>query len=187
MKVNVGCGNHYANGWTNLDVVKIPDAGINPDVVGSIEDLPFGDGEVDFLYAGHCLEHLRIYPDANGTTQFDRGLREIARVLGPDGHAGFICPDVYRAIQWWKEGRAEWNLVDACLEGPDAGIDPETAWDGCFHQWNCHEQRLLELVQRTFPEAIAVPMSSSFLDPFPLVSRVTWQCAIVIRPAQETS
>lgn len=202
MRLNIGCGPHYAKGWTNVDVVSIPSADINPDVVASIDNLPFDDGSVELLYAGHCVEHLSILPThlppikigevavpampnqapIGLLSQFDDAMREIARVLAADGQAAFVCPDVYRAIHWWKEGRAEWNLVDACLEGPDAGIDPATAWDGCFHQWNCHEQRLLEQVQRTFPNAIAVPMESSFLDPFPMVSRVGWQCAVVIRP-----
>lgn len=190
MNVNVGCGTHLAKKpWVNVDLHYDVAAGITPDVVASLTELPFGDGEVRKLYAGHCLEHLSIHnPWHDPVTleihpsTFDRAMAEVKRVLGAEGVAAFVCPDVYRAITQYREGRADWALVDACLEGPDNGIDPASAWDGCFHTWNCHEQRLLGLIRRTFPDAIAVPMHSPALDPFPVVARADWQCAVITRP-----
>lgn len=179
LRLNVGAGPHYAKGWVNVDVVSKPEAGIAPDLVASITALPCEAGSVRRLYAGHCLEHLALQDGPPST--FDQAMREVARVLEPQGAAAFVCPDVYRALGWWKDGNAAWELVDACLEGPDDGIDPGAAWDGCFHAWNCNEARLLALVRRTFPEAVAVPLDSALLDEFPVVSRAAWQCAVITR------
>lgn len=188
LSLNVGCGPHYAKGWVNVDVVARPEADINPDVVASIINLPYEAHTVHRLYAGHTLEHLSLQNGVdNGSSSpaylstFDAAMLEVRRVLAPDGVAAFVCPDVYRALDWWKKGNAGWDLVDACLEGPDGGIAGADAWDGCFHAWNCHEQRLVELVRRWFPEATPVPMDSAALVPFPVVSRVEWQCAVLTR------
>jgi SAM-dependent methyltransferase len=164
-----------------VDVHRDETAGIRPDVIASIANLPYDDHSVHRLYAGHCLEHIPIMP-TDGRSAFDAAMREVRRVLAIDGVACFVCPDVYRALTWWKEGRADWALVDACLEGPDGGVDPASAWDGCFHAWNCHQDRLVGLVQRTLPAAVAVPMSSAALDEFPVVSRAEWQCAVLVTP-----
>lgn len=185
LSLNVGCGPHRAvDPWINFDIVDKPDAGIEPDYIAHLHALPVDDGSVFRLYAGHTIEHLSIHdgePPSYAST-FTFSMLEVKRVLDPEkGVAAFVCPDVYRAIQWYRDGRCDFELVDACLEGPDAGIDPASAWDGCFHAWNCHEARLLALVKQTFPNAIAVPLESSFLDGFPIVSRVGWQCAVLTR------
>lgn len=178
MNLNVGVGPHATgNGWVDIDLVHNTDAGIVPDVVGTLAALPFADGSARRVYAGHCLEHIPL------GGPFDAAMTEVRRVLAADGVAVFVCPDVYRALEWWKDGRAPWSLVDACLEGPDGGIDPSSAWDGCFHAWNCHQDRLRALVATVFPGAVAVPMDSSALDGFPVVSRAGWQCAVITRPA----
>lgn len=180
LRLNIGCGPHKRSGWVDVDI----NPAFEPDVVASITDLPYEDGTVDLLYAGHCLEHLSLQNDVgDGRSTFTAAMEEVRRVLVPVvGAAGFVCPDVYRAIDWYRHGKAEWSLVDACLEGPDDGVDPSVAWDGCFHAWNCHEARLAELVRKTFPEAVAVPMDSAELDLFPIVSNVGWQCAVLTTP-----
>lgn len=178
LRVNVGVGPHYAKGWVNTDLIRDEAAGILPDVIAPLQAMPFDDGSVSLLYAGHCLEHIPL------GAPFDAAMAEVKRVLAPDGVAAFVSPDVYEAIRWYKDGRADWRLVDACLEGPDDGIDPASAWDGCFHAWNCHSARLVCVVRATFPDAVAVPMDSSLLNPYPVVSRAGWQaCAMTRLPA----
>lgn len=185
--INVGSGPHLAKKpWINTDLICDEAAGILPDVIAPLQAMPFDDGSVSRLYAGHCLEHIPIVPRADlvvgyVTSQFALAMAEVRRVLAPDGVACFVCPDVYKAIQWYREGRADWALVDACLEGPDDGIDPASAWDGCFHAFNCHEARLLALVAASFPDAQAVAMGSPELAEFPVVSHAGWQCAVVTR------
>lgn len=172
----MGCGPHIAAApWVNFDLVRDEAAGILPNALASLERLPIRDGSVERLYAGHCLEHIPL------GEKFDAAMMEIKRVIGDDGIACFVCPDVYEAIRWYKDGRAPWELVDACLEGPDDGIDPASAWDGCFHAWNATAARLQAQVARTFTSAESVSMNSPLLNDFPVVSRVEWQCAVVTR------
>lgn len=178
LRANIGCGPHYAKGWVNLDLIRDEAANICPDVIAPLQAMPFEDGSVSRLYAGHCLEHIPI------GEPFAEAMTEVRRVLAPGGIAAFVCPDVYKAIEWYRDGRADWRLVDACLEGPDDGIDPASAWDGCFHAFNCHEARLLALVAAAFPDARAVPMDSAELGEFPVVSRAAWQCAVLTGAAK---
>lgn len=172
-RLNLGCGAFYADGWCNIDVARIPAAGINPDVVADIGNLPCADGTIDAVYAGHVIEHVPL-------DRFDAAMAEIRRVLNPDGGtAWFVCPDVYRAIDQYRAGQCEWSIVDACLEGPDDGIAAADAWDGAYHRWNCHAARLLALVRNTFPQATTVEIGDlpAWL---PVVARVGWQCAVTV-------
>lgn len=74
MRLNLGCGEDYREGWVNVDVAD----SVDPDVVFDIAegDWPWDDGEVDAIEALHVLEHLS--PDA-----LRRAMSEAARVLAP--------------------------------------------------------------------------------------------------------
>lgn len=181
LRLNLGCGTFRASPpWVNVDIVNKPEHNIVPDVVASIADLPFDDGSTELILASHVLEHLAIQDGPPST--LDRALCEVRRVLGPIGRAAFVCPDVYKALHGWKQGSETWELVDACLEGPDGGLHDPDGWTGIYHAWNCTEARMLGFVRQTFPDAVAVPITSSALDGFPVVSRALWQAAVVTRP-----
>ena len=59
-KLNLGCGSEYLHGWINLDYSKETKA----DVYHDLEEtpLPFKDGQFDFVYASHILEHIKNLP-----------------------------------------------------------------------------------------------------------------------------
>jgi predicted SAM-dependent methyltransferase len=74
-------------GWeeVRLDI----DAGVKPDVVGSITQLEssFAAASFDAVWSSHVLEHLyahEVYP----------ALRQFIRVLKPDGFALIMSPDL---------------------------------------------------------------------------------------------
>ena len=73
-RLNLGCGHDYKPGWVNLD--RDPRCGA--DVAHDLDDLPypFADGEFEYVYASHVLEHVE---DLFAT------LAEIERVLEPGG------------------------------------------------------------------------------------------------------
>ena len=90
MKIlHVGCGNDVLPDYligkyeeTRLDIDPV----CNPDVIAPMTDM--GDiGGFDFLYTQHALEH--IFPH-----ECKIALKEFYRVLGPEGAAIIIVPDL---------------------------------------------------------------------------------------------
>jgi predicted SAM-dependent methyltransferase len=117
MKVNLGCGDHTAPGWINIDnspnarLSKIPylrwllwkfhilsDSHYkvqwpkNVIIRELTKPLPFGSNTVDYIYTSHCIEHLSFI-DAKLL------LKEIYRVLKPNGIIRIVTPDLNIYIQ----------------------------------------------------------------------------------------
>jgi len=61
--------------------------------VGDVQELPFRDGEFDAAIAAWMLYHV---PDV------DRGLAELARVLGPDGRLVAVTNSASSLIELWS-------------------------------------------------------------------------------------
>jgi len=59
MKLHLGCGNDYRQGYVNLD--SSPEVG--PDFVWNLENtpLPFEDNSIDEVLANHVLEHIHNF------------------------------------------------------------------------------------------------------------------------------
>lgn len=58
MKLNLGCGNDYKEGYINCDIS--PD--VNPDKIVDLEKkLPFNDCSVDEIIANHVFEHVQNF------------------------------------------------------------------------------------------------------------------------------
>ena len=57
--INVGSGQHYAEGWLNTDIIPT-DNGTQPDLLMSIYEYPmqFAKHEFKKAYVGHVLEHI---------------------------------------------------------------------------------------------------------------------------------
>ena len=86
--IDVGCGPKKAfpkfigvDNCVDTQLFGIP---IAPDIkVESCETLPFDDGELDFVFSSHTLEHV---------TDFKRALAEWWRVVKPGGHLVLYLP-----------------------------------------------------------------------------------------------
>lgn len=85
MKLNLGCQVHYFDGWTNQDIVG-DDPNMKVDMVCDAAMLPLEDNSVDFIYAGHLVEHY--YPDTLAAA-----IKEWHRVLKPEGKLVIVTPD----------------------------------------------------------------------------------------------
>jgi predicted SAM-dependent methyltransferase len=84
LNVNLGCGPHYVEGMINCDGNLFNRIDLWLDLRRA---LPFPDASVAVAYTSHTLEHL--FPD-----DALKLLREIRRVLRPDGIARIAVPDV---------------------------------------------------------------------------------------------
>ena len=87
-RLNVGCGDYPLPYWINLD----GDASKPHDIHSTVPPLPFGDGELDEVYAGHFLEHLS-HEDAKAF------LAECYRCIKPGGKLGLVVPDTREVLR----------------------------------------------------------------------------------------
>lgn len=96
MNLNLGCQVHYFEGWTNQDVVG-DDPNMKVDLVCDAVALPLEDNSVDFIYAGHLVEHF--YPDT-----LPYAIAEWKRVLKPGGKIAIITPDSGAVMKDYARG-----------------------------------------------------------------------------------
>jgi predicted SAM-dependent methyltransferase len=97
--VHLGCGTRRIPGMLNCDgnLLRKPDIWLD-----LTRPLPFPDASVEVAYSSHTLEHL--FPE-----QALALLREIRRVLRPDGVARIAVPDVSYALEIARgEARCLW-------------------------------------------------------------------------------
>lgn len=192
MKLNAGCGTHYAEGWVNTDVwssdTTRPDVKVTPG-----EPWPFDDDTFEAVYMGHVLEHM---PWGDPVDEF---LSEIRRVTKPYAPVLVVGPDVYRTISRWADGDEPWHMVASTLEHADRNFQPDREteeWDGAPHYWNCHADRLKNLLTDAGFQNVAditdvVPDNFKALGEnrrwwddygtkvrWPVVDKAPWQCAL---------
>ena len=139
--LNAGCGTHYAKGWVNCDVWQSettkPDIIVEPD-----QPYPFPDDYFDAIYLGHVIEHI----DWRSVPGFFRDMRRVAK---PGASVLVVGPDVYKTIQRWKDGQEPWYMVVSTMEHQEHNYQPSREgefWDGATHHWNCHHQRVWDLM-----------------------------------------
>lgn len=159
MRLNLGCGDHPADGWVNVDAW----GGARADVFAPLDTLPFDDGAAELVYAGHVLEH--IHQD-----DLPAVLGEIRRVLAPSGRFCAVGPDCDRI-----DPAIDPDLYRMAAEGHDGiGLNPHAP-----HLWSCTETLLLTHIRRVFPDARPV-LVADVPEPWPVTIRTeAWQCAVI--------
>lgn len=82
-RLNLGCATDIHPGWVNLDRLDF-----GQEVIADLVDgLPFEDDEFDAIVANHSINGIRF-------DDLDRALRELLRVLKPDGTLRVLVPSV---------------------------------------------------------------------------------------------
>lgn len=114
IKLNLGCGKSYLQGWINVDV----STAYKVDQCADLRQLPFPDGYADEIMAIHVIEHFYRW-------EVDDLLREWFRVLKPGGKLILECPDLNKAIRNILEGQpdqmgmwalyGDWNHKDPLM------------------------------------------------------------------------
>ena len=83
VRLHLGCGSRYLEGWINVDRWS-PD---RKDLAADVSALPFRPGGVDEIFASHVIEHL---PRMGAP----RVLAHWVQLLRPGGKLAVECPDL---------------------------------------------------------------------------------------------
>lgn len=97
MRLNVGCGRHVLDGWTNVDVVASPRAKRPPEVLSDARSIPLADGCAQELQAIHLLEHFYRW-------EVPAVLAEWRRLLCDGGRLVLELPNLQRCVENIVEG-----------------------------------------------------------------------------------
>ena len=98
MKLHLGCGEKYLEGFTHVDLLNFD----HIDYQNAVDDLSFAsDLSVELIYASHVLEHT-------GRKDFEEVLKEWYRVLKPTGVLRLAVPDFESCVKYY--------LMSGCID-----------------------------------------------------------------------
>jgi len=136
--LNVGSGQRRFTStaeveWVNVDKLQRLDRPNHvPDLVCEGNNLPYGDGSVDYYVLHHCLEHE---PQGGGGL-----IEEAYRVLKPEGSLLIFLPDIWAlAVRWLAGGISDYIYIVNLM---GAYIDDEAD----RHKWHYTVESLTETV-----------------------------------------
>ncbi len=126
--LEIGVGNHFVSEYLNKRGIKVItldiDERINPDVAGSVLELPFANRSFNAVACYEVLEHLP-YKDVN------KALSEIYRVS--NSHVILSIPDINRVyrlnVQIPKIGEIKRLIPFPSLEKPIHNFNGEHCWE----------------------------------------------------------
>ena len=166
MNINLGAGDRYADGWTNVDWPGSPHR--KDETVDLTGPLPWEPGSVELAYAGHVLEHLTL-DDCHHL------LTHLRPCMALDGALLVVGPDLDRARTLLAAGALDVTL-DSLLYGADR-------WPGDQHLWECTPDIIVELLTATGWQGIHEVGIGEVDAVWPVADRgPIWQCAIGARP-----
>lgn len=160
--VNLGCGEHYAEGWINIDWESPHRLDLRADIRNP---LPFKG--VTHAYMGHVLEHLTL--DEAATV-----LSSLKDCMADGGRLMIVGPDVIRARELFDRGMIDQDTLDGARHG--AG-----RWSGDVHLWECTEEGLVKLLEQAEWDSVEAVPIDEVPSTYPVVSRAKWQCAVSAR------
>ena len=151
MRVNVGCGAWPLPGWINIDEVRVKSmTTAKIGVFASVPPLPFPDGCLEEIYAGHFVEHLPRFR----AVEF---IAECHRCLKPGGLLGIVVPDTRAVMEAYVTGRKRMVELPAVPGQESVWVDTDCLDDICSlflystvqdspHQWSYDLNTLRRLV-----------------------------------------
>ena len=165
VRVNLGAGDMPADGWVDVDHEGCPYP--RDETVDLTGPLPWADGSVDLVYAGHVLEHLSV-------EDCHRLLVDLRRCMRPGGQLMVVGPDLDRA-----EAMAAVGTLDVTLQSLRFGA---SRWPGDEHRWECTSTLVMQmLTEAGWIDIVDVPIQD-VPPPWPVAYRPLWQCAVSARP-----
>jgi len=93
MKLHLGCGKKYLNGFINIDALE----DVNPDIVDNVGTLNnFKSNSCDLIYACHVLEHF-------GRNEYKNVLKRWFDLLKENGVLRISVPDIESCINYYNK------------------------------------------------------------------------------------
>lgn len=126
MRLHIGCGRRYLEGWVNVDL----DENVHADIHAPAHELPMLENDsVSVIMAIHLFEHMYLW-------EVDTAVKEWVRVLQPGGELILELPDIMKAAKNLLNGAGDqqsmWALYgDPTLENPFM-----------THRWGWHPKSL---------------------------------------------
>ena len=106
--LHIGCGDINSPGFINLDARPLPHVHIVSKNIFRLDMIP--DDSLDMVYMSHVLEHVP-------RNQAIEVIREMARVLKPDGVLRISVPDFDHVITIYEASGKQINAIAPALMG----------------------------------------------------------------------
>lgn len=167
MRLNLGCGDRYVNGWINVDLPDMPHyADQRVDLTGQ---LPWPAHSLSHIYAGHVLEHLEL----------GQAFSLVKRLLPLTQHNGVIMlvgPDIDLAEKMIAAGAGLAEMYGATLDSLKYGAG---RWSGDVHHWECRQSILEDMLRDAgWSDIVSMDIWEAAHD-WPVADpRPRWQCAV---------
>lgn len=113
MKLNLGCGNDYRQGYVNVDLRT----DCETDLVSDVTKLPYEDGEVDEILALDLLEHFPVFRTLDILSEWRRvlklggllaikvpNLEELSKALLARARPDMVVRNIYGGHRWGPDG-----------------------------------------------------------------------------------
>jgi predicted SAM-dependent methyltransferase len=164
MRINLGCGDRYVDGWNNVDFSESPHR--KDETVDLRASLPWSG--ITHAYAGHILEHLFV----NEVIQL---LRNLHSCMAPEAELMVVGPDIVVAQEMGIAGTLDVTL-DSLTNGGHR-------WPGDEHRWHCTEPAVEELLRVAGWTNVTRVGISNVGERWPVADRrPQWQCAVSAQP-----
>ena len=107
MKLHLGCGKKYIDGFKHVDLQDLP----HIDYKASVDKLDFAeDNSIELIYASHVLEHF-------GRNEYKTVLREWYRALKPNGILRIAVPGFDAVVEYYTQSDDNLELLLGLLVG----------------------------------------------------------------------
>lgn len=127
LKLHLGCGGVYLDGYVNIDLIK---RGV-VDMIGDARKLPYQDSSVKLIESYHLIEHIPRH-------EVPPMLKEWFRLLTLGGKIIIEFPDLDKACRRYLNG--EERLLDAIYGGQ--------RWPSDVHYYGYNFKSLRELLEK---------------------------------------
>ncbi|MBI4722296.1 MAG: methyltransferase domain-containing protein [Candidatus Stahlbacteria bacterium] len=148
LKLHLGCGRHYLEGYVNIDAVKSQSTDLIYDVS---EKLPYPDNSVEIITCSHLLEHLPVCLMANIEQEYGEKyasvikiLKEWQRVLIPTGKLIIELPDFDGMVEEYV--KADISRQEELICYIYGGYRFNNIYD--IHRWGPNKYRLTYILEK---------------------------------------